>query len=236
MRHQRFPLMLFAAGFGTRMRHLTADRPKPLIPVAGRPLIDRALDLAREAGAGPIVVNTHYRGAQIAAHLAGAADVAVSDEPGAILETGGGLRQALPLLGNGPVMTLNPDAVWHGENPLRALARAWDGTAMDALLLVQDAGAVKGRAGRPDFTLAPDGRIARAAGSAAGVVYLGAQILRTEGLAAVPETVFSLNVLWDRMIAEGRAYGLPYTGDWCDVGSPEGLSEAEAMLAGKGAA
>jgi MurNAc alpha-1-phosphate uridylyltransferase len=226
--------MLFAAGFGTRMRPLTEALPKPLIPVAGRPLIDRALDLARGAGAGPIVVNTHYRGAQIAAHLAGAADVAISDEPGEILETGGGLRQALPLLGEGPVMTLNPDAVWRGANPLAALAGAWDADRMDALLLVQEAGRVRGRGGRADFTRAPDGRLARARDGEAGVVYLGAQILRTGGLAQVPERVFSLNRLWDRMIAEGRLYGLPYAGDWCDVGSLEGLAEAEAMLAGGG--
>ncbi len=231
MRPPRFPLMLFAAGFGTRMRPLTAVRPKPLIPVAGRPLIDRALDLAREAGAGPIVVNTHYLGAQIAAHLAGAPDVAISDEPGEILETGGGLRQALPMLGDGPAMTLNPDAVWRGPNPLDLLARGWDAGRMDALLLVQDAGRVRGRGGRADFTLAPDGRLARAAAGEAGVVYLGAQILRTEGLVQVAERVFSLNRLWDRMIAGGRLFGLRYPGAWCDVGSLEGLAEAEAMLA-----
>ncbi|MGR3198935.1 MAG: NTP transferase domain-containing protein, partial [Paracoccus sp. (in: a-proteobacteria)] len=128
------PLMIFAAGLGTRMRPLTDDRPKPLIEVAGRTLLDRALDLGRTAGAAPIVVNTHYLGAQIERHLDGQ-DVAISHEAGQILDTGGGLRRALPLLGNGPVMTLNPDVLWTGPNVLARLAAAWD-DQMDALLSV----------------------------------------------------------------------------------------------------
>lgn len=229
MRQRTFPLMVFAAGFGTRMRHLTADRPKPLIPVLGRPLIDRALDLAAAAGAAPVVVNTHYRGAQIAAHLQGQ-PVTISDEGACILETGGGLRRALPLLGGGPVMTLNPDAVWRGPNPLELLAAAWDPARMDALLLVLDRAAVTGRSGGADFHADAAGRLTRCDG-AAGVVYLGAQILQPAGLQAIPDAVFSLNRLWDGMIAAGRLFGLPYPGRWCDVGSPEGLAEAEAMLA-----
>ena len=118
-----FPLMLFAAGFGTRMGALTADRPKPLIPVAGRALIDHALDVAEAAGVTRTVVNTHYKAEQIARHLAGR-DVLISHEPGPILETGGGLRQALPLLGPGPVAILNSDAIWTGANPLTQLAAA----------------------------------------------------------------------------------------------------------------
>ncbi len=221
--------MLFAAGFGTRMGALTQTRPKPLIPVAGRPLLDRALDLAGEAGAAPVVVNVHYLGAQIMDHLAPRPEVRISDESAEILETGGGLRTALPLLGQGPVMTLNPDVVWRGPNPLSLLAEAWEPERMDALLLVKDRAGLPGRRGNADFTLA-DGRISRATGEE-GVVYLGAQILRTGGLADIPQRVFSLNLLWDRMIAAGRAFALIYPGDWCDVGSPEGLAEAEAMLA-----
>lgn len=233
MRHDSFPLMLFAAGFGTRMGALTASRPKPLIEVKGIALLDRALALARAAGAAPVVVNTHYLASQIAAHLAGQ-DVAISDEPGQILDTGGGLRQALPLLGPGPVMTLNPDAVWSGPNPLRLLAEAWDPERMDALLLVKSVALVRGRGAKSDFLLDDHGRIRRAE-AAEGMVYLGAQILKTEGLAQVSEQVFSLNLLWNRMIAEGRAHGLAYPGDWCDVGSPQGLAEAEAMLGQQGA-
>lgn len=233
MRPRPYPLMIFAAGFGTRMRHLTADRPKPLVPVLGRPLIDRALDLAGAAGAAPVVVNTHYRGDQIARHLQGR-PVAISDEAARILDTGGGLRQALPLLTPGgqpgPVMTLNPDAVWRGPNPLLALAAAWDPARMDGLLLVQDRTAVAGRLGGADFTADAAGRLSRA-GGAQGLVYLGAQILNPAGLQAIADEVFSLNRLWDGMIAAGRLFGLPYAGGWCDVGSPEGVALAEAMLA-----
>lgn len=221
--------MLFAAGFGTRMRDLTQTRPKPLIPVAGRTLLDRALDLADAAGAAPVAVNVHYLGAQIEDHLAARPDVRISDESAAILETGGGLRAALPLLGPGPVMTLNPDVVWRGPNPLSLLAAAWNPDRMDALLLVKDRAGLPGRRGNADFTL-DGGRISRATGGE-GVVYLGAQILQPGGLAAIPDTAFSLNRLWDRVIAAGRAHALPYPGQWCDVGSPEGLAEAEAMLA-----
>lgn len=228
-----FPLMIFAAGFGTRMRELTATRPKPLIPVAGRALLDRALDLAQDAGVRPVVVNTHYLGHQIAAHLAGR-EVAVSHE-NEILETGGGLKRALPLLGlpnseSGPVMTLNPDVVWRGGNPLAVLAAHWDPARMDALLLVKARAGLPGRKGKADFLLDAAGRITRAPGDE-GVVYLGAQILATGDLSAMPGEAFSLNLVWDRMIARGRAFGLVWPGAWCDVGSPEGLAEAEALLA-----
>jgi len=219
--------MLFAAGFGTRMRALTANRPKPLVPVRGRALIDHALDLAQSAGCAPIVVNTHYLADQMAAHLADKG-VLISHEP-QILETGGGLKSALPLLGTGAVMTLNSDAIWRGANPLAALGAAWDPARMDALLLVQDAASVKGRDGRADFVMGADGQLQRANG-APGVVFLGAQVLQTKAVAEWPETAFSLNQPWERMMTEGRFYGLPYAGDWCDVGSPEGLAVAEALL------
>lgn len=224
MRHD-FPLMLFAAGFGTRMGALTADRPKPLIEVAGKPLIDHAL--AQAEGVGLIVANVHYRPEALVRHLE-ARGVAVSRED-PILETGGGLRAALPLLGEGPVMTLNTDAVWTGENPLSQLRAAWDGGRMDGLLLLLPDHAVGKGAG--DFVMDGEGRLSRAKG-ARGVVYLGAQILRTEGLWAITEPVFSLNLLWDRMIAAGRLYGVQHRGAWCDVGHPAGIAEAEAMLAG----
>ncbi|WP_323038443.1 nucleotidyltransferase family protein [Gemmobacter sp.] len=216
--------MLFAAGFGTRMGALSADRPKPLIPVAGRPLIDHALALADGAGIGRIVANLHYRGDQIRAHLSGRG-VLFSDEQPEILETGGGLRAALPLLGAGPVYTLNTDAVWTGDNPLETLGNAWD-NGMDALLLLAPVAQTRGHGPKGDFTLHPDGRITRGG----DMVYLGAQILDPSGLAAIPDRVFSLNRLWDRMIAGGRAFGALHAGLWCDVGRPEGIAEAEAML------
>lgn len=222
------PLMVFAAGFGTRMGALTADRPKPLIPVAGRPLIDHALDLGAGAGAGPVVVNTHYLADQIARHLADR-PVILSPEPHEILETGGGLRQALPLLGQGPVMTLNSDAVWTGQNPLTQLLTQWDPERMDALLLLLPASRATGYRGTGDFLLDAEGRLSRARG-ASGMAYLGAQILHCEGLHAIDRPVFSLNLLWDDMIARGRAFGMVHQGGWCDVGRPEGIAEAEALL------
>jgi MurNAc alpha-1-phosphate uridylyltransferase len=222
------PLMIFAAGFGTRMGALTADRPKPLIAVAGRPLIDRALALGRAAGAGPIVVNLHYRAAQLRQHLAGQTDLAFSEEAPDILETGGGLRQALPLLGEGPVLTLNPDAVWTGPNPLAALASAWDGARMGALLMLVPADRATGHRGPGDFTLAPDGRIARTG----PCVYGGAQMIHPSCLAPIPERAFSLNRAWDLLAAEGRLFGLIHPGGWCDVGHPGAIPLAEALLQG----
>lgn len=226
---RRFPVMLFAAGFGTRMGALTQNRPKPLIPVAGKPLIDHALDLCRADLVTHRVVNLHYLGDQIARHLAGR-DLAFSHED-PILETGGGLRAALPLLGTGPVMVLNTDAVWTGDNPLAELAAAWDESRMDALLLVAQVGNATGHKGSGDFLMDAKGRLTRANGKP-GVVYLGAQILRTDRLAGVQQPVFSLNLLWDQMIAEGRAFGLIHRGGWCDVGQPDLISLAEAMLHG----
>lgn len=225
MRKTPDALMLFAAGFGTRMGELTRTRPKPLVEVAGRPLLDHALDLAREAEIARIVANTHYLGAQIAAHLAGS-DVAISDESGRILETGGGLRKALPLLGDGPVITLNTDAIWSGPNVITALQEAWDPERMSALLALVPCGRALGHAGQGDFRLLPDGQIARGK----GYVYTGAQILNPAGIETISEEVFSLNLLWDRLLAAGRVYGLVYGGGWCDVGRPESIALAERML------
>ena len=225
MRHDPDALMLFAAGLGTRMGALTASRPKPLIPVAGRPLIDHALQLTEAAHVAHVVVNLHYLPEQIEAHLAARPEISLSCEP-VLLETGGGLRQALPYLGAGPVFTLNSDAVWTGRNPIEQLRAAWRPDEMDALLLLIERGNARGHSGKGDFTIDADGRITRGPGS----VYSGAQIIRTERLAAIPDAKFSLNLLWDQMIAEGRAFGVVHQGSWCDVGRPEGIAEAEAML------
>lgn len=225
MRNAPDALMLFAAGFGTRMGALTLDRPKPLIEVGGRALLDHALDVASEAGIGRIAVNTHYKAEQIQAHLAGR-DIALAHEPDEILDTGGGLRAALPLLGDGPVYTMNTDAVWRGPNPLSLLTGAWDDSRMDALLLCLPPDQAIGHTGQGDFLLDAEGRVSRGP----GLVYSGAQIIRTESLADIPDRAFSLNVVWDRMMAEGRVFGTVYPGTWCDVGHPGGIALAEAML------
>ena len=226
---QPFPLMLFAAGFGTRMGALTRDRPKPLVRVAGRALLDHALDIAATPCVAHRVINLHYLGGQIAKHLQGQ-DIALSwEDP--ILDTGGGLRAALPLLGSGPVMMLNTDAVWTGANPLEQLATAWDGARMDGLLLLATPDQALGHKGAGDFLVDGQGRLSRAKG-AAGPIYLGAQILRTDGLATIDQQAFSLNLLWDQMIAQGRLYGVFHQGGWCDVGHPEAIPLAESLLHG----
>lgn len=229
MRNKPQAVMLFAAGFGTRMGALTTDQPKPLIKVAGKALLDHALDQIDNAGLGRTVVNLHYKGDQIAAHLAGRPNTSLAWERDLILETGGGLRAALPQLGAGPVYTLNTDAIWTGPNPLTTLRDAWDETQMDALLLLASPAQIRGFRGTGDFILGAGGRIARAHG-APGLAYLGAQILVPRGIEDIEEQVFSLNILWDQMIAKGRAFGVIHTGGWCDVGRPEGIAEAEVML------
>lgn len=217
--------MIFAAGRGTRMGALTETRPKPLIEVAGRPLIDHALAVIDGAGIGTVVANLHHLPDQLAAHLA-PRGVALSHEPD-LLETGGGLRRALPLLGPGPVFTLNADAVWTGTNPLGELASGWDPERMDALLLLVPRARATGHQGKGDFNLDDDGRLARGP----GLVYVGAQIIRTQRLAQVEAEVFSVNRVWDAMAAEGRLFGLVHDGGWCDVGHPGGIALAEALLA-----
>lgn len=218
-------IMIFAAGRGTRMGALTETRPKPLIKVAGRALIDHALDLTK--GMEPLtrVVNTHYMAALLKSHLAGQ-EVLFSDEPDLLLETGGGLRQALPLLGENPVFTLNSDAIWRGPNPLALLAQAWVPARMEALLLLLPPERAVGHTGTGDFRIDPAGRLIRGP----GLVYSGAQIIRTETLSAVSQPVFSLNLLWDQMAARGGLYGISYPGQWCDVGRPESIPLAEALL------
>lgn len=223
-----FPLMIFAAGFGTRMGALTKDRPKPLIPVAGRALIDHALDVAAGAGVGRIVVNTHYRADQIAAHLAGR-NAAISHEADRILETGGGLKHALPLLGEGPVAILNSDGIWTGANPLQTLAAAWDAARMEALLLLLPLEKTRAHGPTGDFRVDAEGRLSRGVGGE-DHVYIGAQILDPARVRATPEDVFSLNRTWNQMIAAGTAFGVLHPGDWCDVGHPEGIAEAERLL------
>jgi len=218
------PAMLFAAGRGTRMAPLTDSLPKPLIRVAGRPLLDHALDLLRDAGLTRIVANTHYLAERIQPDLK-ARGVAWSHEPD-LLETGGGMRKAVPLLGPGPVVTLNTDCVWNGPNPVTQLLAAWRPATMDALLILVPPHHALGHTGAGDFTRDGDGRLTRAP----GLVYAGVQMIKTDRLYEIADAAFSLNRLWDMMAADGRLFGVPYTGRWCDVGRPESIALAEAML------
>ena len=220
------PLMIFAAGFGTRMGALTAETPKPLVELGGRPLIDHVLSRAREARVPRIVANAHYRAGMIEAHLAPLGVEVVTEAP-RLLDTGGGLKAALPRLSASPVLTANSDAVWTGANPFETLQAAWDPGRMDALLLVCPAARAVGREGPGDFALHPDGRLARGG----DLVFTGAQMLAPERVEEIEAEVFSLNLLWDRLIAEGRLHGVAHPGRWADVGHPGGLAEAERMLA-----
>ncbi len=218
--------MLFAAGFGTRMGALTQAQPKPMIEVAGLPLIDHALGPIRAAGIVNIVANLHYRPERLRPYLEERGVVTITEAPD-ILETGGGLRNALPELGPDPVLTMNSDAVWHGPNPVEALCAAWDPGRMEALLLLVPQARAHGHRGAGSFALDGEGRISQQP----DLIYTGLQIIRTDGLAAIEETAFSIWEIWRPMIAAGRMFGHVYDGHWCDVGHPDGIAVAEAMLA-----
>lgn len=217
--------MIFAAGRGTRMGALTAKTPKPLIEVAGRALIDHAFALLEESPIRRTVVNVHHLSEQIAKHLEGR-DTQISHETDALLETGGGLKKALNLLNSATVVTLNADAVWTGPNPINALLQRWDPSKMDALLMLVDPSDAVAHKGKGDFLQAENGTLTRGP----GMTYTGCQIIKTAFVADVPENVFSLNLVWDRLIANGRAFGMRHEGRWCDVGHPEGIIAAERML------
>lgn len=219
-------VMLFAAGFGTRMAPLTDTTPKPLIPVAGRALIDRTLDLVAALQPARIVINTHYKADMMAAHLEGR-DLVLSHETPDILDTGGGLRAALPMLGGDPVFTSNTDAIWAGPNPFTMLRAAWKPEHMDALLMCIPLAQTIGRAGQGDFTTDAAGKV-----TARGpeMVYGGVQILKTDLLKTVSDKAFSLNLIWSRMQEDRRLFTLSYPGQWCDVGTPDGIALAETLL------
>lgn len=219
-------VMLFSAGFGTRMKALTRDCPKPMIPVAGKPLIDHTLALAQEIQPQCIVANLHYLPEVLEAHLA-PKSVLLSHETPKVLDTGGGLRHALPLLGSAPVFTANTDVIWKGVNPFQLARDNWDPTRMDALLVCIPAARCHGRTGAGDFSRAADGHLCRGG----DLVYGGVQILKTEGLHAIRDTVFSLNLLWNQMAEAQRLFAVEYPGHWCDVGHPEGIAIAEDLIA-----
>ncbi|MFK7868217.1 MAG: nucleotidyltransferase family protein [Roseobacter sp.] len=218
-------VMIFAAGFGTRMRPLTDRMPKPLIAVAGRPLIDHALSLTTGIEAKRVVANLHYKADQLVDHLGGSSVKTVLETP-QILDTGGGLKNALPVLQDSPVYTLNSDAIWVGENPLQTLKSAWQPAKMDALLAVVPFANTVGYAGSGDFSMDGNTRLGRGA----GFVYGGAQIIKTEVLAEISDTVFSLNLVWDLLARKGTLFGCAYPGKWCDVGHPAGIGLAETLL------
>jgi len=223
--------MVFAAGFGTRMGDLTKDRPKPLVEVDGQPLINHAIHFLRQGGIERIVVNTHYHAEMLEAHLNLEPDVTTLREEPDILETGGGLRNAMPQLGSDPVFTLNSDIIWPGANPIDELVAAWEPEKMDALLLLLPIANAIGFKGGGDFALSTDQKIKRV--KDAPFLYSGLQIIKTNGLSHYSESSFSLTRVWDDMIVGGKAFGLVYDGPWVDVGNPAGVELAERALRGE---
>ncbi len=229
--------MVMAAGLGKRMRPLTATRPKPLVHVAGRALIDHALDRLAAAGVKSAVVNVHYLADAMEAHLASrpaTIRTLVSDERKLLLETGGGLKQALPLIDSDPFIAVNSDNLWVDGpvDSLRLLASGWDEDRMDALLLLVPLANAHCHVGRGDFHMKPDGRLARRKPRAvAPYVYTGVQLVSKrlfEG--ETPEGAFSTNLLWDRAIESGRCFGTVHQGLWFDIGRPENIARAEQLL------
>ncbi len=216
-------ILLFAAGFGTRMAPLTNTCPKPLVEVAGKALLDHAIDQC--AGLN-IVVNAHYFADQIEQYVKGR-DIKVSDETDELRETGGGLKHAMPILNSNPVFTMNTDAVWKGDNPITTLRSAWHDD-MDALLLMIPRASTFGHLGGGDFNIDSETRLAHGT----DYVYSGVQIIRTDGLVHITESAFSMWSLWTDMLERGTMHGVAYHGRWCDVGRPDSISIAESMLAG----
>ncbi len=228
--------MILAAGLGKRMRPISVTTPKPLVEVGGRALIDRVLDRLEAAGVSSVVVNLHYLPELIRVHLArrGSPPVIFSDESDRLLDTGGGIAKALPHFGKDPFYLLNSDSFWiEGPRPnLDWLAAGWRGDAMDALLLVASTVRSIGYSGRGDFRMEPGGRlIRRPEREVAPFAYAGAAILHPRLFADCPPGPFSLNVLFDRAIEEGRLYGVRMDGLWIHVGTPQSVSEAELSIA-----
>ena len=216
-------LMIFAAGFGKRMRPLTADLPKPLVVVAGQSLLDRTLALAHVAGISKVIVNTHYLAHKIHNHLQDQ-PVKIIHEP-EILDTGGGLKNARPLFRGAKAFTSNGDAIWSGPNPFSTLALHWQDKC-DALLLCAPISQIHGRLAPGDFAVSNDGKITRGG----DWVYLGVQIIRLGALNEITEKVFSLNVIWDLLMKRGTLYAAHYSGQWCDIGTPENIALGAAVL------
>ena len=229
--------MVMAAGIGKRMRPLTATRPKPLIQVAGQPLLDHVFDRLRAAGIKRAVVNVHYLADALEAHLKNrvkGVDIVVSDERDQLMETGGGIVKARDLIGDKPFVVANADNLWVDgpADTIKLLASRWDDKLMDALLLMVPLARAHNHGGLGDFHLDANGRITgrRKPGRVAPFVYTGVQILSPRVIHDWPEGPFSTNLFWNRAIEAGRAYGFVHQGLWFDVGTPPAIAKTEALL------
>jgi len=226
--------MVLAAGIGHRMRPLTDSRPKALVEVAGRSLIDRALDRLEDAGVKTCVVNLHHLAAMLRRHLTARKSPAIVFSPeDTLLETGGGVKHALPLLGEAPFYAVNCDALWLDGpvSTLKLMARLWDPQRMDALLLVQPTVSAVGYDGVGDYFMEPDGMLRRRIEErVAPFVFAGVQILSPTLFAGAPEGPFSLRDLYDKAQEAGRLFGLRHDGMWFHVGTPDAVRTAETMI------
>ena len=228
--------MIMAAGLGTRMRPLTDTTPKPLVKVHGKALIDRVIDRLVAAGVKTIVVNVHYMGDQIKAHLATRKDVeiVISDESEALLDSGGGIFKALPLFKGEPFFHANADTVWveGAGHALERLKAAWDPQKMDALMLLAPTVSTVCYDGRGDFMMDAEGRLSRVAeGRVSPFVWMSIEIVHPRLFDGVPGGKFSINPLWDKAIARGRLYGQRLDGVWMHIDRPEAVKESEEYLA-----
>ncbi|WP_336070854.1 nucleotidyltransferase family protein [Nitratireductor rhodophyticola] len=227
--------MVLAAGLGKRMRPITDTMPKPLVKVAGRTLIDRALDMLEGAGVETAVVNVHYRADQMEAHLAGriAPKIVISDERDQLMDSAGGIIRALPHLGNAPFFILNADTFWleAGTSNLERMALAWEPETMDILLMVADTEQATGHSGSTDYRMDEDGRLTRDRGVEGGVIYAGAIVLHPRIFAGAGNEPQSLNSYFDAAEATGRLFGMRMDGAWITVGTPDAIAPAEAVVA-----
>jgi MurNAc alpha-1-phosphate uridylyltransferase len=227
--------MIMAAGFGQRMRPLTNGKPKPLVKVLGKPLIDYGFARLSEVGCELAVVNVHYLPDQIEAWARNHASprIVISDERAEILDTGGGIVKALPLLGDEPFFVVNSDSIWidRGKPALERLIAGWDDQRMDCLLLLCHPKRTIGYDGHGDFLMDAEGRLTgRPKQGETGLAYIGAYLVHPRLFANVRLSKFSMNLLWDRAIAQRRLYGIEHEGQWLHVGTPDAIPLAEDAL------
>lgn len=231
--------MVLAAGLGTRMRPLTDTRPKPLVEVNGQTLLDHVLDILQDADVSDVVVNVHYLADQVEKHLASGRPgmrFQISDERKLLMETGGGVAQALSLISSDPFLVINSDNIWttKSEPVVAGLLRAWDEARMDALLLLVPHDNTRCHKGQGDFYLDGSGLVSRRKkGVPAPFTYTGLQMVSKrlfDGAAVEP---FSMNILWDKAMSDGRLFGVVHDGEWFDVGTPAAVTETERLLLGR---
>jgi N-acetyl-alpha-D-muramate 1-phosphate uridylyltransferase len=234
--------VVLAAGLGTRLKPITDTMPKPLVPVAGKPMIDYGLDVLADAGVCRAVVNVHHFADRMEAHLAAYSrlDILVSDERAELMNSGGGLKKALALLDPGIVYVMNADLFWIGEQAgqpsnLQRLAGLFDPAKMDMALLCVPLDRTTGHNGKKDFQLDADGKLSRYVDGDNPVVYAGAIVMHSSLLDGAPDDAFNLNIYFDRAIENDRLFGLMMDGEWITVGTPDALPEAEAVIARQGA-